>query len=313
MIVTLTMNPALDKTAFLDRLQPHALNRLQRTVQDIGGKGINVSRTVAALGGQSVACGLLAGATGDHLAAVLAQTPGIEADFLHLEEGETRTNLKIVEPGGALTELNETGPQASPAALQALREKLLQRAAPGAWFVLAGSVGPGVPWDFYADLTAQLHARGAKVFVDADGDLFAAAVQAKPDCIKPNAYELSQYFGLDHIATDAELLTLGRELTGCGVGAVCISMGASGACLISAEGAWQAPALPVPVASSVGAGDAMVGALTFALHRGDGMEQAFRLAMAASAAAVTTHGTRPPQRAQVEQLIARVALRRVEG
>lgn len=312
MIVTLTMNPALDKTARLDRLIPHRLNRLPEVLWDIGGKGVNVSRTVAALGGKSIACGLAAGQTGAGILRALDELEGVEQDFLTLAQGETRTNLKIVEPDGGLTELNEAGPAATDRDLEQLTEKLMGHAGPGVLFVLAGSVGPGVPTDFYAGLIGRLHERGARVFADADGALLAQAIQAGPDIIKPNAFELSQYFGLDHIATDAELIQLGHTLVEQGIGAVCISMGSAGACLVTGEGAWRAPALPVPVASSVGAGDAMVGAISFALDEGRTMEDSFRLAVAASSAAVTTPGTNPPAREMVDRLLPQVQLHRVE-
>lgn len=308
MIVTLTMNPAVDKTARLERLIPHGLNRLPEVLWDIGGKGINVSRTVAALGGTSIACGLVAGQTGAGICKALEALPGVEPDFLTLARGETRTNLKIMEADGALTELNEAGPQVSPEELEELTQKLLRHAGPDTLFVLAGSVGPGVPADFYAGLIRQLHSCGARVFADADGALLAQAIQAGPDIIKPNAFELSQYFGLDHIATDAELVELGHTLVEQGIGAVCISMGGDGACLVTGQGAWRSPALPVAVASSVGAGDAMVGAISYALDGGQTMEEGFRLAMAASSAAVTTPGTKPPARETVDRLLPQVEL-----
>lgn len=136
----------MDKTAEIDRLCPRALNRLDGVVSDVGGKGINVSKTIAALGRQSVACGFLAGQTGQSIRQTLLDWPGggIRPDFLTVP-GETRTNLKLVEPGGELTELNERGPHISQESLDALTAKLEGYAAPGTLFVLAGSVGPGVP------------------------------------------------------------------------------------------------------------------------------------------------------------------------
>ena len=309
MIVTVTVNPAMDKTAEIDCLRPHALNRLAGVVSDVGGKGINVSKTIAALGRQSVACGFLAGQTGLSMGQTLQNWPGggIRPDFLTVP-GETRTNLKLVEPGGALTELNEQGPRLSTADLEALARKLEGYAAPGTLFVLAGSVGPGVPPELYRDLTLRLRQKGAKVFVDADGPLFARVLEAAPDIIKPNAFELGQYFGLDHIPAGEELIRLGRTLAGRGIGLVCISMGGEGACFVQGERVWRAPALPVTPRSSVGAGDAMVAAIACGVEEELPVEDCLRLAMAVSAGAVTTRGTRPPDRETVEQLLPQVQL-----
>ncbi len=309
MIVTVTVNPAMDKTAEIDCLRPHALNRLAGVVSDVGGKGINVSKTIAALGRQSVACGFLAGQTGRSIEQTLGQWPGggIRPDFLTVP-GETRTNLKLVEPGGELTELNEQGPRLSPADLDALAQKLEGYAAPGTLFVLAGSVGPGVPPELYRDLTRRLKQRGAKVFVDADGPLFARALEAVPDIIKPNAFELGQYFGLDHTPEGEELIGLGRTLAARGIGLVCISMGGEGACFVQGERVWHAPALPVTPRSTVGAGDAMVAAIACGVEEDLPLEDCLRLGMAVSAGAVTTRGTRPPDPETVRRLTAQVCL-----
>lgn len=309
MIVTVTVNPAMDKTAEIDRLCPRALNRLDGVVSDVGGKGINVSKTIAALGRQSVACGFLAGQTGQSIRQTLLDWPGggIRPDFLTVP-GETRTNLKLVEPGGELTELNERGPHISRESLDALTAKLEGYAAPGTLFVLAGSVGPGVPPEFYRDLTLRLKQKGARVFVDADGPLFAHALEAVPDIIKPNAFELTQYFGLDHTPDEKELIGLGRTLAGRGVGLVCISRGGQGACFIQGDRVWNAPVIQVAVRSTVGAGDAMVAAIACGMDEGLPMEDCLRLAMAVSAGAVTTRGTCPPDLETVHALEARVRL-----
>lgn len=313
MIVTVTVNPAMDKTAEIGCLRPRALNRLAGVVSDVGGKGINVSKTIAALGRQSVACGFLAGQTGRSIEQALDCWPGggIRPDFLTVP-GETRTNLKLVEPGGELTELNEQGPRLSQADLDRLAEKLEGYAASGTLFVLAGSVGPGVPPELYRDLTRRLKQRGAKVFVDADGPLFARALEAVPDIIKPNAFELAQYFGLDHTPDEKELIGLGCTLAERGVGLVCISMGGEGACFVQGEHVWRAPVLRVTPRSTVGAGDAMVAAIACGVDENLPVEDCLRLGMAVSAGAVTTRGTRPPDLETVHQLEPLVRLNRVD-
>ncbi len=306
MIITVTINPAIDKTAGIETIHPRALNRLTRVEKDVGGKGINVSKAVAALGGSSTACGFLAGSTG-RLIEELLREKGITPDFIWVS-GETRTNLKLVEPGGHLTEFNEQGPTVTEKELEALRDKLVSYATPGTIFVLAGSGCPGVPEDIYRQLILAVKARGSRVFLDADGPLFAQAIEACPDVVKPNSFELAQYFGLEREPSRQEILTLGRRLLEKGVGLVCVSMGGEGACFLTREGACFAPSLPVEVRSTVGAGDTMAAAVCYGLDQGKPLEACFRLALAASAGAVTTEGTKPPDRALVSQLEAQVTL-----
>ena len=309
MIVTLTMNPAIDRTGYLPSLQPRGLNRLDRVERDVGGKGVNVSKMLSALGQPSIACGLIAGQAGRTVEETLRCWPGgcITPDFVAIP-GETRTNLKVVEADGSLTELNESGPAAPPESLSRLETALLRHAGPGSLFVLAGSTGPGVPPEIYARLTRRLHAAGARVLVDADGPLFARAVPAAPDVVKPNAYELCQYFGVETTGDPARLAEMGRALSDQGIGLVCISMGGQGACFVAGKTVWRAPALPVRVRSTVGAGDAMLAGVACGLDRGLPLPDCLRLGMAASAAACTTAGTRPPERAEVERLLTTVSL-----
>lgn len=261
MIVTLTLNPAIDKTARIDALCPRGLNRLGQVERDVGGKGVNVSKMLAALGQDSIACGFAAGQAGRTVVETLRAWPGghITPDFVALP-GETRTNLKLVEPDGALTELNEPGPAAGPEHIRALSRTLLDHAGPDVLFVLAGSAGPGVPPDIYRDLTRALHAAGAKVLADADGPLFARAVQAAPDVVKPNAFELCQYFGVETTDDAAQLADMGRALTRQGGGPGLHLDGRAGRLLCAGRGRLVRPGA---------AGDA-------GLHRGGGRRHAGR-------------------------------------
>jgi 1-phosphofructokinase len=310
MIITVTMNPAVDKTAMIPALVPHGLNRLRDVVQDVGGKGINVSKTIAALGGNSLATGLLAGATGKMIWNTLQQMEGVEPRFLFVE-GQTRTNLKLVEPNGMLTELNEQGPTVTEAARLALVEQSEQMAQPGVLFVIAGSVSGGVPAEFYRSLIERIHAKGATVFLDADGELFQQGVKACPDIIKPNAFELCQFFGRE-TAEESEIIAMGRELNRRGVGIVCVSMGAQGAVFIQKEHTWRAQGLKVNVRSSVGAGDAMVAAISYGLDQKLPMEQCLRLAVATSAATCTTEGTKTPSLHEILALEKQVQLHLID-
>lgn len=309
MIVTVTMNPAIDKTVEIDSLLPGGLNRIQKVEYDAGGKGINVSKTIYELGGESIATGFLGGNAGKTIESVLNQK-NIKNDFIWVE-GETRTNTKVFEENGNVTELNEPGPQIQKEQIEELMKKLEGYADEGTLFILAGSIPNGVDKQVYAEITRLVHKKGAKVLLDADGELFRNSLDAGPDIIKPNRVELEEYAGLDYRASVEELIHLAEGLMEKGIGKVAVSMGKSGAMLVCPEYKVKCPALSVKAHSTVGAGDAMVAALAYAWDNGLGDEETMWLCMATSAGAVTTIGTKPPKRELVDELQKQVVIERI--
>ena len=309
MIVTVTMNPAIDKTVEIERLRHGGLNRIQKVEYDAGGKGINVSKTIRELGGKSVAMGFLAGNSGKTIANVLGEK-GIENDFVWVE-GETRTNTKVYEKDGTLTELNEPGPAVTEAAVEKLLEKLEEYAGKDTLFVLSGSIPDGVPKDIYARITRRVHEKGSRVLVDADGELFRIALEARPDMIKPNRVELEELFGLAADACDEELWKAARSLQNQGIETIAVSMGKEGAMFFIGESQAKCPALSVKIHSTVGAGDAMVAALAYAWEQKNGKKEMVRMCMAVSAGAVMTVGTKPPSAELVETLKKQVVIENI--
>ncbi|MGN0404750.1 MAG: 1-phosphofructokinase [Bariatricus sp.] len=309
MIITVTMNPAIDKTVEIDALLPGGLNRIQKVEYDAGGKGINVSKTIKELGGQSIATGFLGGNAGKTIANVLNDLQ-IQNDFIWVE-GETRTNTKVFEKNGAVTELNEPGPVITEKQMDELLLKLERYADAKTLFILAGSIPKGVDKGVYAEITRRVHAKGAKVLMDADGELFRQALPAVPDIIKPNRVELEEYAGIDYRTSDEELLELAKKLMSQGIDTVAVSMGKSGAMMVREGYEVKCPALSVKAHSTVGAGDAMVAALAFAEDNGLDNEETVRLCMAASAGAVTTIGTKPPTRELVDTLMKQVIIEKI--
>lgn len=306
MVVTVTMNPAIDKTVEIDELLTGGLNRIQKVEYDAGGKGINVSKTIRELGGKSIAAGFLGGNAGRTIEAVLNDC-GIQNDFIWVE-GETRTNTKVFEKLGAVTELNEPGPQISPQQIEQLIQKLEGYADEHALIVLAGSIPNGVDQHVYEQIIQRVHQRGAKVLLDADGELFRNGLKAVPDIIKPNRVELEEYAGYDYRASMDELLHTARDFRKMGVDTVAVSMGRGGAMMVREGYEVSCPALSVKAHSTVGAGDAMVAALAYAWDHQLDDEQTVRLCMAASAGAVTTIGTKPPTRELVDELMGQVVI-----
>lgn len=306
MIYTVTLNPALDKTATVPRLSIDEVNRIVDLRQDPGGKGINVSKVVSELGGRSRALALLGGPTGAKVEGMLAEQ-GIDV-WAFEAAGETRTNLKLVDPElDTHTDVNEPGPAATPETLGSMLEALVGAISSGDVVVLSGSLPKGAPVDTYATWGAACAEAGAKVFLDADGDALARGLESLPYLAKPNEVELGRICGRALEAED-EILSEARALVSRGVGRVVVSMGGAGSIVVDGERALLARSPRVPVGSTVGAGDSVVAALAYAEEEGMSLEDAVRLAMATGAANVMQSGTQAAPRAVIEGLLDKVVI-----
>ena len=282
-IVTVTVNPAIDRTAWIERLEPGTTHRTATSRASIGGKGINVARTAARLGAPVVALGI----AGEDQAARIEQhlaSAGIRARFLAVE-GETRTNLKLIEQlDGRMTEINGTGPEVSADVLQRLTDELfatVARERPAA-VVLAGSLPAGVPADIYARWTHGLrrasgtgdrNRSGAKVIVDASDEPLVLALDAHPFLVKPNRVEAGAILGRA-VDGDEDARRAARDLVARGPEAVLLSLGADGAVAAIGEVAEWIPAADVAASAgslvtTVGAGDAMVARIAVEIARRD--------------------------------------------
>jgi len=306
MIVTVTMNPAIDKTVDIGKFERGDLNRIKRVEIDAGGKGINVSKTIRELGGESIATGFVGGTSGTIIKQVLTDL-GLRTDFVEVK-GETRTNLKVVEETGEVTELNEPGPEVSKEQLNDLLNRLEGYANPDTLFVLAGSIPAGIPTDIYRKITEQVHQKGAMVLLDADGVLFSESLKGKPDMLKPNRSELERYYQMDYRASEQELVSMGGKLLDQGVSMAAISLGQMGAIFLTKDKRYRCPGLRVKAHSTVGAGDALVAAMAYSWDEKLPLETCIRLCMGASAGAVTSIGTKPPPRSLVDELVKQVEL-----
>lgn len=309
MIVTVTMNPAIDKTIEIDRLNRGNLNRIEKIEYDAGGKGINVSKTIHELGGESIATGFLGGNAGRVIEEVL-DSRGIKHDFVWVE-GETRTNTKVCEQDGTVTELNEKGPEITPEQLTNLLEKLDDLAADNVLFILAGSIPGNMEKDIYARIIERVHKKGAKVLLDADGELFRKGLEQKPDMIKPNQWETEELQGFSHGVSDKELINTAKKMQTDGIDTVVISLGKNGALFVCGNYVAKGMPLKVDVHSTVGAGDAMVAAMAYSFEKKMEPRETARLCMAVSAGAVMTVGTKQPEKQLVKQLMKQVILEEV--
>ena len=306
MIYTVTLNPALDKTVEIPNLTVDSVNRITALRTDPGGKGINVTKVIDKLGGRSVALGILGGHTGGAIRQALEQM-GLETDFLFVE-GETRTNLKVIDPvNHTNTDLNEPGLTVNQQVLDTLLERLTGRIQPGDIVVLSGSLPKGAPRDTYGRWVARCKEAGAKVFLDADGDLLAAGLREGPYLVKPNHVELAGLLGRS-LETVEELVQAARTLLDQGIEKVVVSMGGRGALYITRDQVIRAQGLKVPVGSTVGAGDSVVAALAVAEEAGMSLEEAARLSTATGAANVMCSGTQAAEYSVVKELLGRVEL-----
>lgn len=306
MIISVTMNPAIDKTAQVEQMVAGGLNRLSNSMSDVGGKGINVSKAIKELGGESICTGFIAGSNGKWIQEQL-DILGLKHDFIEVS-GNTRVNLKVLDRDMNLTELNEIGDSVKEIDIKRLEEKLMDLVKEGDIVVLAGSVPVGVPTTIYYSLINEIKAKGAKVILDADGELFSEGIEAIPHVIKPNKYELCKYFKMDESCSNIDLASAARNLLYKGIEMIVISLGAKGAMFLTHEETAYVKGLQVITHSAVGAGDSMVGALANGYAQNLELVPLIKLAVATSSGAVMTKGTKAPNRAIVEMLMKEVEI-----
>ena len=306
MIITVTLTPALDKTVILPDFRVNEVNRIQSLRLDPGGKGINVSKGLRALGVDSLATGILGGDTGRDIEKSLHEA-GVACDFVWTDR-DTRTNLKVVDPvRHTNTDINEPGAPVSAEVLETVFRKVEAASGAGDIVVLAGKAPADTPDTIFADWTRRLKARGVRVYMDADAGLLIRGAEACPALIKPNDMELSRLTGRSFSSVE-EMADAARELVDQGIGTVVVSLGGDGALFVTQEKAYRGYGLKVDVQSTVGAGDSMLAALACAESRHMSFRDGCALAMAFSAAAVTTPGTQPAAQEVVDALLAQVRI-----
>ena len=309
MIYTVTLNPAIDKTVVIENLRTGAVNRVKSVREDAGGKGINVSKCLKNLGEPSVAAMILAGDAGKRLETML-EAMGIPT-LAVWAEGESRTNLKIIDPAkGENTDINEPGPVVSAALLEDFKEKIGEKIQKGDLVILSGSLPAGVDKGLYGEWTAYFRDLGACVYLDADGEPMEKGMAAVPYMIKPNNEELAALMGKQKLSLE-EMLGEGRRLLETGISEIVISLGGEGALFVSGDGCFLAEGLKVSVKSTVGAGDSVVAASAYGQVNNLSREDRIRLCTAIGAASVMQSGTQPPEAKLVWDLAARVSMKKV--
>jgi 1-phosphofructokinase family hexose kinase len=310
MIYTLTLNPAVDRELTVPMMEFDSVLRATGARVDFGGKGFNVSRLLKGLGTTSTAVGFLGGRAGELLQDGL-QSLGIGTDFVWVPE-ETRTNVSIVtEAHDHYIKVNEKGPLVSETKQKELLDKIDSLAKPGDWWVLAGSLPPGLPDDFYAQIVNLLNQHKANAILDTSGESLRLGCAAKPYLLKPNAEEAHAMTGLP-MDTPAESAVAATKICELGAQNVVISMGKAGALLQTVEETWLTHSPKIKEQNPIGAGDSMVGGLVWALTQGIALKEALGWGVASGAATASLPGTEVGSRPLIEELFSQVQYERLE-
>lgn len=303
-IVTLTLNPAVDVSTAVARLEPTVKLRCGPERRDAGGGGINVARVARRLGAEVTAIHPAGGAVGRQLEALLAAEQ-IAGRAVRIA-GETRESFTVLE---TTTDREYRFVLPGPHLDTAEWAACLDAVPPAALTVASGSLPPGVPPDAFARLALRARAAGGRLAVDTSGQPLRRALEAGVWLAKPNLRELRDLTGEALDTGQARLAAARRIVDDGGARMVALSLGAEGALLVSPDGAWGAPALPVRPVSSVGAGDSFLGALVWALAGGRAPAEALRWAMAAGSAALLAPGTQLCAADDVRRLAPSVEVR----
>lgn len=300
MIYTITLNPSIDRTLYLEKLNIGEVNRAEASRIDLAGKGVNVSIALCTLGLPSVIMGLAGGMMGQVLVQGLTER-GLICDFIPVN-GETRSNITIIDrENHVTTKLNEPGPVISQAEIDQLLARIILLLQPGDICVYCGSLPPGAPVETYARFITAVKGRGAKAILDTSSAALALGCAARPDWIKPNVAEAEGLVNgsFSDKANWAERLL---SLIATGPGCVLLTMGEEGAVFANADEAWLAVAPPIVASSTVGAGDAALAGAIYAWQSGLTTEDIVHWAVAAGTAAVMQEGTTMPTMDQIRSI-----------
>ncbi len=298
MIVTITLNPSLDRTIVVDRLTRGAVLRTSEPTLEPGGKGVNVTRALALNGIPSIAILPLGGREGTELHSMLAAA-GVETRAMAVA-GRTRSNITVAEHDGTVTKLNEPGSPLFEHEIRALSDLVASHVSAGDWIVMSGSVPPGFTGEHMRAFVAGLAAHGVNLAIDSSGEALVAAIDARPRLIKPNRAELAEVAGRT-LECLSDVIDAANALRDRGVDLVLVSLGADGAVLVGPNGVHVGTSRVEHPRSTVGAGDSfLAGFLSkFSVDETD-VDAAMLEALAWGAAAASLAGTSVPGQSDID-------------
>ncbi|MBS1856660.1 MAG: 1-phosphofructokinase family hexose kinase [Acidobacteria bacterium] len=308
MIVTLTINPTIDRVYSVDRLAFEDRAYINSTYESPGGRGINASCVIHAFGGQTLALLISGGETGKRMEGLLRGCLPFEIVPV---AREIRTNLTITDRHGLTVNLNEKGPELS--ASEAGRVEAAVRGALGkaSWLLLCGSLPPGVPDTFYGKLIAMARKRKVRTMLHADGEALRHAIEAKPTVVTPNQQEAERLLGRT-LLTRTHYLEAARRIRAMGADSVVLSLGSRGAVGAFAEGVWEALPPRIDAVCPIGAGDALTAAYVWSMERTPDPVDALRWGVACGTASARLPGMQFASLDQTREMYARVELRSAE-
>ena len=289
MILTVTLNAAIDKRYVVENYQVGEVNRVKECAYVAGGKGLNVSKTAAIAGAEVLATGFVGGHAGAYITEAV-EKQGVATDFIQVK-GESRSCINIYDTvNKTQTEFLEPGVVVSEEEQRAFYLKFDQLLAKCDVVAMSGSVPKGIGTDMYPKLVVMAKAAGKKIIVDTSGALLEEAVKAKPNMVKPNIDEIRLLTGKQILGRE-ELIEAGIELQKSGIERVVISLGADGSLMFVDEGVYQAVVPKIDAVNTVGCGDCMTAGFAISFEQGMSPEEALRFASATSAASAMREET----------------------
>lgn len=291
-ILTVTLNPCVDKTITVDRFQYGGLNRIKTVSSVLAGKGINVSRVLEASGIEQTAAGFM----GDCF-----EKTDINARFVRVA-GSVRTNIKLFDAENHITtEINESGFEVSADKLSEFENLYGELLDSCRIAVISGSMPKGVPFGFYAKLISKANKKHIKTILDCSGEPFALGLEAIPYAVKPNICELEEYFG-EELDSDEKIINAAQKLCALGVRLAAVSMGSGGAVFCSGSEVIRVKPFEADIKSTVGAGDSMVAAIAYCINSGFDLYHTATLATAMGTLTATLDGTAFTSIAEAEKM-----------
>ncbi len=310
MILTVTLNTAVDKLYVLPEIQVGEVQRVQEVNNTAGGKGLNVSR-VAALAGQDViAMGFVGGHNGDFFTSLITEKE-IECAFTKVHE-ETRCCINVRdEKNGTGTEFLEPGKPVTESEIEQFLVDYKAKLPMADVVVLAGSMPKGVPTDFYAELVTLAKQAGKKVILDTSGEALVKSLSAKPTMIKPNEDEIKQICKVD-INSQEELIETAKILQKTGIEIVAISLGGDGVLVVTDSGVYQGKIPPIKVVNTTGCGDSMVAGFAVGMATGKSIEETIGFAVCTGSANALTKKTGSFEQEVLEDLLTKVTVAKLQ-
>ncbi len=306
MIYTITLNPALDRTLWVQKTKPDDSNRVEREERYAGGKGIDVSKVLTTFGVSNKALGFVGGFAGEELEGRLLNQ-GVSCDFVRIS-AETRTNIIINDAStGNQTVFSARGPQVEPYELMQMIHKVEKLEGPDV-VIISGSLPPGVSPEIYRKMTELAKSEGSRVIMDTDGDALRVGIRGFPDVIKPNVHELSRLVGRD-LKEIRQVMKAAQDVREQGVEMVLVSMGAQGILLAAEEEQYLATPPAVKVENTIGAGDSAVAGFVYGMVQGKSLKESLVYAVAAGTATTLKPGTALCEKEDFVKLVPEITVR----